>query len=81
MSETVGQPKMSRKARWRAAVALAGITAKDWCAGQNISEAHFYLVLRGKRESPPLLAKIDAFIAKQLDEPTPAPQPASTVAA
>lgn len=59
---------MSRKARFRAAVALARITAKDWCAEQDITEGHLYQVLRGDRPSPPLIAKIDAFIARQLGE-------------
>lgn len=79
MGETVGRPQMSRKARWRAAIALAGTTAKEWCTEQGITEGHLYQVLRGDRESPPLLQKIDAFIAKQFNEPLP--EPASAPAA
>jgi hypothetical protein len=59
---------MSRHARFRAAVALARITAKDWCAEQGFTEGHLYQVLRGDRESPPTLRRVDAFIAKQLGE-------------
>lgn len=66
MTQTVRQLTMSRKARFRAAVALARITAREWCEEQGISQSHLYQVLRGTRTSPPLTKKIDTFIAKQL---------------
>lgn len=58
---------MSRRARFRAAISLAQTTAKEWCVEHDITEGHLYQVLRGTRQSPPLLEKVDAFIAAQLD--------------
>lgn len=75
--------RMSRWARFRAAIALARTTAKDWCAEQGFTESHLYQCLRGDRESPSTLARVDAFIAKQLGEPlakSAAPASASTAA-
>lgn len=58
-----------RKARFEAALKLAGLTAEQWAAapeilggGGEITRQHLYLVLKGERQSPPLIARIDAFI-------------------
>jgi hypothetical protein len=56
----------TRKARFRAALALADITAKEWCEREGYSENHLYLYLRGDRESMPLTEKMDAFISEHL---------------
>lgn len=68
MNKIVRAGLMSRKARFRASVALARITAKAWCEEQGFTEGHLYQVLRGDRISPDTLKKVDAFIAKQLGE-------------
>lgn len=59
---------MSRKARFRAAIALARTTAKQWCEEQGFTEGHLYQVLRGDRQSPDTLRRVDTFIAAQLGE-------------
>lgn len=69
MTKTVRTDRMSRKARFRASVALARITAKAWCEEQGFTEGHLYQVLRGDRISPDTIKKVDAFIARQLGEP------------
>lgn len=56
---TVGE---MRKARFKAAIALAHTTVIAWCDEQAITSGHLYQVLNGDRESPPLTAKVDAFI-------------------
>lgn len=59
---------LPRKALFRAAIALSGITAKAWASDQGITPAHLYAVLNGDRESNSLTQKVDAFIAKHLPE-------------
>lgn len=63
---------MSRKARFRAALALARMTETSWATEHNITRQHLYHVLKGERDSATLNAKIDAFIARQLGEETAA---------
>lgn len=58
----------SRKARFRAALALAHMTETSWALERKCSRQHLYLVLKGERESAKLVAEIDAFIAKYLTE-------------
>lgn len=57
------QAREERRARFRSALALARSTAKQWAADNDVSETHLYLVLKGERDSTPLITKIDAFIA------------------
>jgi hypothetical protein len=59
----VAPKRLTRKERFRAAVRVAGITAKQWCKDNEITEQHLYAVLGGKRESARLTEKVDAFIA------------------
>ena len=73
--------RMSRWARFRAAIALARTTAKEWCCEKGFTESHLYQVLRGDRESPNTIAIVDAFIAKQLNEPLTKPEPTSASSA
>ena len=68
MTKTLRAITMSRKARFRAAVALGRTTAKAWCEEQGFTEGHLYQVLRGERISPATMKRVDAFIAKQLGE-------------
>ena len=65
---TVRAKGMSRKARFRAALALARTTETAWADEQGITRQHLYLVLKGDRQSVPLVAKIEAFIARQFGE-------------
>jgi hypothetical protein len=62
----MAQQRQSRKARFRAALALAGMNMTEWCEQEGYSMNHLYLYFRGDRPSPPLDAKIDTFIAEHL---------------
>ena len=53
--------KANRKQLFRAALALAGLTARDWAEREGISESYLSFVLNGKRESDALNEKINAF--------------------
>jgi len=55
-----------RKARFRAALALAEMTAADWAQEQGVTKAHLSQVLDGKRESLRLMEKIEAFSESHL---------------
>jgi predicted transcriptional regulator len=55
-----------RKARFRAALALTEMTAKEWAVQEGITESHLSKVLAGDRESRTLLDKIDAFAKKHV---------------
>jgi len=55
-----------RKARFRAALALAGLTAKQWAEQQDITPSHLSQVLSGKHESRTLIEKVDAFTKKHV---------------
>lgn len=59
-----------RRKRFRAALALAGMTQEGFAGRKDVgvSPEHVSLVLYGRRVSAPLLAKIDSFIAKHLGE-------------
>lgn len=60
-------PTMDRRRKeFKAALALAGTTAREWCEIAGVTEGHLYQVLASKRESPPLVAKIDAFIERHV---------------
>jgi transcriptional regulator with XRE-family HTH domain len=54
------------KRRFRAALALAGLTQTEWARRQRITQSHLSQVLDGKRISVSLAKKIDAFIARRL---------------
>lgn len=56
----------TRRAEFKAAIALARTTVENWCADNGITTGHLYQVLREERESPPLIAKVDAFIDKHV---------------
>lgn len=72
MAMTVRREREGRKARFRAALALARMTAREWTEREHITETHLYAVLKGDRQSAKLTGKIEAFIAKQLGERTAA---------
>lgn len=56
----------TRKKLFRVALANAGMTARQWCEKQGISNGHLSNVLAGDRESRTLVEKVDLFIDKQL---------------
>lgn len=56
----------SRKARFRAALALARMTAEEWAEANDVTAGHLSQVLAGKRESLTLCERIDAFARKYL---------------
>jgi hypothetical protein len=53
---------MTRKAQFRAALALAGRTMEEWAESEGVTGGHLSNVLAGKRESGSLTDKVDAFI-------------------
>lgn len=55
----------NRKARFRAALALAGLTQKEWAEREGVTASHLSRVLAGERDSGTLNNKIDAFTRKQ----------------
>lgn len=50
-----------RRRRFRAALAACEMTETAWAKSNGISQGHLSQVLSGKRESPPLEAKIEQF--------------------
>lgn len=60
--------KTSRKQVFRAALAIAGLTARQWAEREGTSESYLSLVLNEKRESEALTQKIDTFARKHLPE-------------
>lgn len=57
--------QVTRKAQFRAALAVAGKTAQEWAADHGVTVTHLNYVLAGERESPRLNAALDAFIREQ----------------
>lgn len=57
----------NRKRLFRAALALSGLTAARWCQKHGINSGQLSMTLNGLRDSPDVIAKIDAFIVKHRD--------------
>jgi hypothetical protein len=57
---------VSRKALFRAALALNEMTAGRWAREEGISESLLSLLLDGYRPTSPVHAKIDAYIQKHM---------------
>lgn len=55
-----------RKERFKAALALAGMKATDWCEANDVTPQHLARVLGEERESNRLNDLVDAFIAQHL---------------
>jgi hypothetical protein len=53
-----------RKRQFKAALAIADVTLKEWAASENVTPMHLNEVLLGNRTSERLNTAIDAFIAK-----------------
>lgn len=58
--------RTSRKQLFRAALAIANLTAREWAELEGTSDSYLSLVLNGKRVSPSLNPKIDQFIRKHV---------------
>jgi hypothetical protein len=56
-----------RRASFRSALVMAGLTQGKWAADVGVSLGHLSEVLHEKRQSLALVAKIDAFIAAHAD--------------
>lgn len=67
MAKTHKAIKNERRRRFKAALALAGVTQSEWATGQGVTRDHLRFVLNG-RVSGKLEREIDAFIAKYLPE-------------
>lgn len=52
-----------RKRRFRAALALSGMTARDFAGLHAWTDQHLSLVLSGKRTSAPVVKAVERFIA------------------
>lgn len=62
--------KTSRKQLFRAALAIAGLTAGQWAEREGLTAMHLSMVLNGKRDSARLGEKIDAFVRTHLNKHT-----------
>ena len=51
-----------RKRKFKAALALVGLTASEWAAKESVTRQHLNATLNDESESKPLTEKIDAFI-------------------
>jgi hypothetical protein len=60
----MSQPTPDRKRKFRIALALLDMTAKDWAAQNGCKGSHLSQVLSGDRESRRLEDAIDAFIGQ-----------------
>ena len=56
----------TRKQRFKAALALAGLKAQEWAGEHDVTVQHLNSVLNGDRESASLTADVDAFIEQHL---------------
>lgn len=66
MVDDMREPSPTRKARFRAALALAGMTVSEWCEKEGYSRPHLHLYFAGRRDSQRLTDKIEAFIDEHL---------------
>jgi len=66
MVDDMHQSGLTRKARFRAALALAGMTVSEWCEKEGYSRPHLHLYLVGRRDSQRLTEKVEAFIEQHL---------------
>jgi transcriptional regulator with XRE-family HTH domain len=57
-----------RRKRFRAALALAGMTQQSFAEQAGITPDHLSLVLAGKRASVRLMERVDEFIARHLPD-------------
>lgn len=58
------QIRPDRKRKFKAALALAGLTAQQWAEKEGVTRQHLNSTLNDESESKPLTEKIDAFIVE-----------------
>ena len=58
--------KTSRKQLFRAALAIAGMTAEQWGQKEDVTSGHLSMILSQKRRNEVIEGKIDDFIGKHL---------------
>lgn len=66
----VARKELSRKASFVAALSQAGMTATAWADTTGVSKTMLYRTLRDPKQSAPLTAKIDQFIARYVPAST-----------
>lgn len=64
--------KTSRKQLFQAALAIAGLTARQWAVKEGLTSGHLSMILAGKRSNVKVSAKIDAYTEKYLGARTTA---------
>lgn len=65
----MSKAKTSRKKLFRAALAIAGMTAEQWGAQEGVTAGHLSMILSGVRHNDRIEARIDAFTKQQLRKP------------
>ncbi len=63
---------LDRRAQFKVALIHARLNVRQWAALAGVSVTHLNAVLNGDRESTPLNARIDAFLAEHAPKPEPA---------
>ncbi len=62
----MARPRVTRKVRFRMALAVAEMSAAQWAKRNGVSTGHLSQVLSERHKSEPLEKKIDEFATKQL---------------
>jgi hypothetical protein len=62
----VGHTGPTRKQRFKAALALAGMKSQEWASEQGVTPQHLNAVLNADRASDKLTEAVDSFISKNL---------------
>jgi CRP-like cAMP-binding protein len=70
MELIMADDEITRKQRFRAALAAAGLTAGQWAESAGYSQEHLSRVLNERLDSDALCVLIDAFIAEQMSKLT-----------
>ena len=65
-SQRVATAGAARKAQFRAALAMAGLTASAWADREGITESWLSMILNGQRTNADVERKIADFTAKHL---------------
>lgn len=64
MTRNMTKETLERKRRFKASLALAGMTVKEWVAFHKCTATHFNEVINGNRVSARIDTAIDSFIAR-----------------
>ena len=58
--------KTTRKQLFRAALAVAGLTAEQWAVREGTTSGHLSMLLAEKRKNERITGRVDAFIKKHM---------------